>query len=350
MKILVTGTAGFIGFHLAKKLLERGDEVIGMDNINDYYDVNLKYGRLKVLGIAHEDIVDKKFTASTMFPKHKFIKLDLSDKEGMNSLFETEKFDAVCNLAAQAGVRYSLENPHAYIDSNIVGFMNILEGCRHNNVKNLSYASSSSVYGLNKSQPFKTSDKTEHQVSVYAATKKSNEMLAHTYSHLYNIQTTGLRFFTVYGPWGRPDMAPMLFTDAILHDRAIKVFNFGKMSRDFTYIDDIVEGLINVIDNPATKNDAWDPENPEIQSSSAPYRIYNIGNNAPVDLMKFIETIENSLGKTAEKNMLPIQPGDVESTYADTSELMKDFHYKPDTPLDKGVSEFTKWYREFYNI
>ncbi len=350
MKILVTGTAGFIGFHLAKKLLERGDEVVGIDNINDYYDVNLKYGRLKELGIDQEEIEDNKPITSTMFPKHKFLKLDLANKEAMNSLFEVEQFDAVCNLAAQAGVRYSLENPHAYIDSNIVGFMNILEGCRHHNVKNLSYASSSSVYGLNKSQPFKTSDKTEHQVSVYAATKKSNEMLAHTYSHLYSIQTTGLRFFTVYGPWGRPDMAPMLFTDAILHDRPIKVFNFGKMSRDFTYIDDIVEGLIKVIDNPATENSAWDPEDPEIQSSSAPYRIYNIGNNAPVDLMKFIETIENALGKTAEKNMLPIQPGDVESTYADTSELMKDFNYKPDTLLDEGVSEFTKWYRKFYKI
>ena len=350
MKILVTGTAGFIGFHLAKKLLERGDEVVGLDNINNYYDVNLKYGRLKELGIKKEDIEDNKPTISTMFPKHKFVKLDLADKEAMNSLFKVEQFEAVCNLAAQAGVRYSLENPHAYIDSNIVGFMNILEGCRYNNVKNLSYASSSSVYGLNKSQPFKTSDKTEHQVSVYAATKKSNEMLAHTYSHLHGIQTTGLRFFTVYGPWGRPDMAPMLFTDAILNNRPIKVFNFGKMSRDFTYIDDIVEGLIKVIDNPATENSAWDPEDPEIQSSSAPYHIYNIGNNAPVDLMKFIETIENSLEKTAEKNMLPIQPGDVESTYADTSELMKDFNYKPDTPLDKGVSEFIKWYRKFYNI
>jgi UDP-glucuronate 4-epimerase len=268
----------------------------------------------------------------------------------MNTLFEREKFDAVCNLAAQAGVRYSLENPHAYIESNVVGFLNILEGCRHHNVKNLAYASSSSVYGLNKSQPFKTSDKTEHQVSVYAATKKSNEMLAHTYSHLYGIQTTGLRFFTVYGPWGRPDMAPMLFTDAILHDRPIKVFNFGKMSRDFTYIDDIVDGLIKVIDHPATENSAWDPEDPEIQSSSAPYHIYNIGNNAPVDLMKFIETIEDALGKTAEKNMLPIQPGDVESTYADTSGLIRDFNYKPDTPLNKGVSEFVKWYREFYAI
>jgi len=256
----------------------------------------------------------------------------------------------VCNLAAQAGVRYSLENPHAYIESNVVGFLNILEGCRHHNVKNLAYASSSSVYGLNKSQPFKTSDKTEHQVSVYAATKKSNEMLAHTYSHLYGIQTTGLRFFTVYGPWGRPDMAPMLFTDAVLHDRPIKVFNFGKMSRDFTYIDDIVDGLIKVIDNPATSNSDWDPEDPEIQSSSAPYHIYNIGNNAPVDLMKFIETIEDALGKTAEKNMLPIQPGDVESTYADTSGLMENFNYKPDTPLDAGVSEFVKWYREFYTI
>ena len=350
MKILVTGTAGFIGFHLAKKLLERGDEVVGIDNINDYYDVDLKYGRLSELGIAKEKIEDNKPTISTMFPKHTFFKLDLADKEAMNSLFESEQFDAVCNLAAQAGVRYSLENPHAYIESNIVGFMNILEGCRHHNVKNLAYASSSSVYGLNKSQPFKTSDKTEHQVSVYAATKKSNEMLAHTYSHLYGIQTTGLRFFTVYGPWGRPDMAPMLFTDAILHNRPIKVFNFGKMSRDFTYIDDIVKGLIKVIDNPATKNDAWNPEDPEIQSSSAPYRIYNIGNNAPVDLMKFIETIENSLGITAEKNMLPIQPGDVESTYADTSQLMKDFNYKPDTLLDEGVSEFTKWYRKFYNI
>ncbi len=348
MKILVTGTAGFIGFHLAKKLLERGDEVIGIDNINDYYDVNLKYGRLKELGIYQENIEDNKPITSTIFPKHKFLKLDLSDKEAMNTLFEVEQFDAVCNLAAQAGVRYSLENPHAYIDSNVVGFLNILEGCRHSNIKNLSYASSSSVYGLNKSQPFKTSDKTEHQVSVYAATKKSNEMLAHTYSHLYSIQTTGLRFFTVYGPWGRPDMAPMLFTDAILHDRPIKVFNFGKMSRDFTYIDDIVKGLIKVIDNPATENSEWDPKDPDIQSSSAPYRIYNIGNNAPVDLMKFIETIENSLGKTAEKNMLPIQPGDVESTYADTSELIKDFKYKPDTPLDEGVLAFIKWYKVFY--
>lgn len=350
MKILVTGTAGFIGYHLAKKLLERGDEVIGIDNINDYYDVNLKYGRLNELGIDKEKIEKEKEVVSTAYPKHKFIKLDLANKNGIDRLFKNEKFDAVCNLAAQAGVRYSLENPHAYVESNVLGFLNILEGCRHHGVKNLAYASSSSVYGLNKAQPFKTSDKTEHQVSVYAATKKSNEMLAHTYSHLYSIQTTGLRFFTVYGPWGRPDMAPVLFTDAILNGRAINVFNYGKMSRDFTYIDDIVDGVIKVIDNPATKNEKWDANNPEIQSSSAPYHIYNIGNNAPVDLIEFIETIEETLDKVAEKNMMPMQPGDVESTYADTSELTNNFNYKPNTSLKVGVLEFIKWYRNFYNI
>ncbi|HHD80991.1 MAG TPA: NAD-dependent epimerase [Campylobacterales bacterium] len=350
MKILVTGTAGFIGYHLAKKLLERGDEVVGIDNINDYYDVNLKYGRLNELGIDTTEIEEKKAIVSSKYPRHKFIKLDLADTKGMDLLFKNEKFDAVCNLAAQAGVRYSLENPHAYVESNILGFLNILEGCRHHGVNNLAYASSSSVYGLNKSQPFKTSDKTEHQVSVYAATKKSNEMLAHTYSHLYGIHTTGLRFFTVYGPWGRPDMAPMLFTDAILNDRAIKVFNYGKMSRDFTYIDDIVEGIIKVIDSPAQKNENWSAIDPEIQSSSAPYHIYNIGNNAPLYLMEFIETIEKSLGKVAEKNMMPMQPGDVESTYADTTELTRNFDYKPNTTLTEGVTEFVKWYREFYKI
>lgn len=348
MKILVTGTAGFIGFHLAKKLLERGDEVIGLDNVNDYYDVNLKYGRLKELGIKKENIEEKQFTSSTLFPKHKFIKLDLADREGMGKLFKEEKFDAVMHLAAQAGVRYSLENPHAYIDSNVVGFMNILEGCRHNGVKNLSYASSSSVYGLNKSQPFKTSDHTDHPVSLYAATKKSNEMMAHTYAHLYGLQVTGLRFFTVYGPWGRPDMAPMLFTDAILNDRPIKVFNHGKMSRDFTYIDDIVDGIIKVIDNPASSNPDWNAENPTPDSSSAPHKIYNIGNNAPVALMEFIETIENTLGKVAEKNMMPMQDGDVVSTFADTSGLMNDFNYKPDKDLSDGISEFVAWYKEFY--
>ena len=348
MKILVTGTAGFIGHALAKKLLERGDEVVGMDNINDYYDVNLKYGRLKELGISQEEIKDKNFVNSTVFPKHKFIKLDLADREGMDKLFKEEKFDAVMNLAAQAGVRYSLENPHAYIDSNVTGFLNILEGCRNHNVKNLAYASSSSVYGLNKSQPFKTSDKTEHQVSIYAATKKSNEMMAHTYSHLYGIQTTGLRFFTVYGPWGRPDMAPMLFTDAILNDRAIKVFNHGDMSRDFTYIDDIVDGIIKVIDNPAQINKEWNAKDPEIQSSSAPYTLYNIGNNEPLSLMEFIETIEKALGKVAEKTMLPMQDGDVQSTYADVSGLISNFSYKPDTKLADGIGEFIKWYKEFY--
>ena len=348
MKILVTGAAGFIGYHLSKKLLERGDEVIGIDNINDYYDVNLKYGRLAELGIDKDSISEKQSVHSSSYEKFTFIKLDLSDREGMAKLFEDNGFDAVCNLAAQAGVRYSLENPNAYIDSNVVGFMNILEGCRHNGVTNLAYASSSSVYGLNKSQPFKTSDHTDHQVSIYAATKKSNEMMAHTYAHLYGIQATGLRFFTVYGPWGRPDMAPMLFTDAILNDRAIKVFNHGKMSRDFTYIDDIVDGIIKVIDKPATPSDSFDASSPNPALSSAPYRIYNIGNNAPVSLMGFIETIECALGKEAEKNFMEMQAGDVESTYADTSALMKDFDYNPYTSLEEGVGAFVSWYKDFY--
>ena len=335
MKILVTGTAGFIGFHLAKKLLERGDEVVGLDNINDYYDVNLKYGRLKELGIDPTKIEENQTVTSTIFPKHTFIKLDLADKDQMEALFKKEQFDAVCNLAAQAGVRYSLENPHAYIDSNIQGFMNILEGCRQNGIKNLSYASSSSVYGLNKEQPFKTSDQVDRPISIYAATKKSNELMAHTYSHLFGISTTGLRFFTVYGPWGRPDMAPMLFADAILHDRAIKVFNQGDMSRDFTYIDDIVDGCIKVIDNPNEKD---------------LYQIYNIGNNAPVQLMDFIKALENALGKEAKKEYLPMQPGDVKSTYADVSGLMNDFDYKPDTSIHEGVNKFAQWYRAFYHI
>ncbi|HFD13938.1 MAG TPA: NAD-dependent epimerase [Epsilonproteobacteria bacterium] len=348
MKILVTGAAGFIGYHLSRKLLERGDEVIGIDNINDYYDINLKYGRLHELGIDKDSISEKERVHSSSYEKFIFIKLDLSDREGMAKLFEDNSFDAVCNLAAQAGVRYSLENPNAYIASNVVGFMNILEGCRHNGVTNLAYASSSSVYGLNKSQPFKTSDHTDHQISIYAATKKSNEMMAHTYAHLYGIQATGLRFFTVYGPWGRPDMAPMLFTDAILNDRAIKVFNHGKMSRDFTYIDDIVDGIIKVIDKPATPSDSFDASSPNPALSSAPYRIYNIGNNAPVSLMGFIETIENALGKEAEKNFMEMQAGDVESTYADTSALMKDFDYNPYTSLEEGVGAFVSWYKDFY--
>jgi len=352
VKILVTGTAGFIGFHLAKKLLERGDEVVGIDNINDYYDVNLKYGRLKELGINRDEVESSNSPLdihhSKLYGNHSFYKMDLADSESMQQLFKTEKFDAVCNLAAQAGVRYSLENPHAYIQSNIVGFLNILEGCRNTNVKNLCYASSSSVYGLNESQPFKTTDKTEHQVSLYAATKKSNEMMAHTYAHLYGIQTTGLRFFTVYGPWGRPDMAPMLFTDAILNNRPIKVFNNGQMSRDFTYIDDIVDGVIKVIDKPAQPNKKWNAKDPDISSSSAPYKIYNIGNNSPLPLMTFIETLEEVLDKKAEKNFMPMQDGDVVSTYADVSGLIEDFGYKPDTKLADGIGEFVKWYREFY--
>lgn len=348
MKILITGTAGFIGFHLAQKLLERGDEVIGLDNINDYYDVNLKYARLNELGINKEEISTNRLIQSKTYPKHKFIKMDLSNTNEIYALFEKENFDAVCNLAAQAGVRYSIENPHTYIDSNVKGFMNILEACRHNEVKKLSYASSSSVYGLNKSQPFKTSDHTDHPVSLYAATKKSNEMMAHTYSHLYNISTSGLRFFTVYGPWGRPDMAPMLFADAILNNRAIKVFNHGNMSRDFTYVGDIVDGIIKVIDNPSQANKNFDPNTPNPSISSAPYRIYNIGNNAPVSLLDFIKTIETSIGIEAKKNFLDMQDGDVVSTYADTNDLIKDFDYKPDMNLQDGIKEFVSWYRKFY--
>jgi UDP-glucuronate 4-epimerase len=348
MKILVTGTAGFIGFHLAKLLLERGDEVVGIDNINDYYDVNLKYARLSELGI--ENPKEGEVSTSTCYKKCRFIHMDISDTQAMYRLFENEKFDAVCNLAAQAGVRYSLENPHTYIQSNVLGFMNILEACRKYGVDNLSYASSSSIYGLNTSQPFKTSDHTDHQISIYAATKKSNEVMAHTYAHLYGIRTTGLRFFTVYGPWGRPDMAPMLFADAILNDRAIKVFNHGKMSRDFTYIDDIVDGIVKVIDNPATANSNFDTQNPDPSSSFAPYRIYNIGNNAPLPLMTFIQTLEDALGKKAEKNFMDMQDGDVVSTYADVSDLMRDFNYKPDTILADGVAHFVTWYKDFYKV
>ncbi|MFX4233884.1 NAD-dependent epimerase [Aliarcobacter butzleri] len=357
MKILVTGTAGFIGYHLAKKLLNRGDEVVGLDNINDYYDVNLKYARLNELGILKEEIIENKLISSKTYPKHKFVKMDLSDTENIYKLFETEKFDAVSNLAAQAGVRYSIENPHAYIDSNIKGFMNILEACRHSDVKNLCYASSSSVYGLNKSQPVKTTDKTDTPISLYAATKKSNELMAHTYSHLFKISTTGLRFFTVYGPWGRPDMAPMLFTNAILNNKEIKVFNHGNMSRDFTYIDDIVDGIIKVIDNPAKPSDnftkeskAFDANNPDPSISSAPYRIYNIGNNSPVQLLDFIKTLEKAIGKEATKNFMDMQDGDVVSTYADVSDLINDFGYKPDTSLEVGIERFVKWYKEFYGV
>jgi UDP-glucuronate 4-epimerase len=349
MKILVTGVAGFIGFHLTKRLLEDGHEVIGLDNINDYYDVTLKYGRLLELGIEKHQIQEGAYCTSSTFGSFQFIRMDLSDTVSMQSLFESNHFDGVCHLAAQAGVRYSLENPMAYIDSNIIGFTHILEGCRHQKVGHLVYASSSSVYGLNQSQPFSTSHHTDHPVSLYAATKKSNELMAHTYSHLYDIPTTGLRFFTVYGEWGRPDMAPMIFTKAILEDKEIKIFNHGKMSRDFTYIADIVEGIMKVLFQPASPSEAFDATLPNPSISSAPYRIYNIGNNAPVSLMEFVETIEESLGKKAKKQFLPMQAGDVESTYADTSDLMKDFHYQPHTPLKEGIDAFTKWYQSFYS-
>jgi UDP-glucuronate 4-epimerase len=348
MKILVTGTAGFIGFHLAKYLLDRGDEVIGLDNINNYYDVNLKYARLSELGINAPK--EAQIQHSSNYKKHKFIKIDISDTQAIERLFEAEKFDAVCNMAAQAGVRYSLENPHTYIQSNVMGFMNILESCRKYAVNNLSYASSSSIYGLNTSQPFKNSDPTNHPISIYAMTKKSNELMAHTYAHLYGIATTGLRFFTVYGEWGRPDMAPMLFADAILNNREIKVFNHGKMSRDFTYINDIVEGIVKVIDNPASAQKYFDTNNPNPAESSAPYRIYNIGHNAPTSLMSFIEILEKSLNITAKKQFMDLQEGDVVSTYADVSDLIKDFNYKPKTNLDIGIPKFVSWYKDFYKV
>jgi len=355
MKILVTGTAGFIGFHLANRLAARGDEVVGLDNINDYYDIRVKYGRLKESGIIQkiedgENIEYNKLITSKKYPNYKFIKLNLEDKENLDKLFKDEKFDAVCNLAAQAGVRYSLTNPMAYMDSNIIGFMNILEACRNFDVKNLSYASSSSVYGMNEKQPFSTKDSVDHPISLYAASKKSNELMAHTYSHLFNISTTGLRFFTVYGPWGRPDMALFLFTKAIFEDKPIDVFNYGEMQRDFTYIDDIVEGVVRVIDNPAKPNESFDKLNPDPSSSTAPYKVYNIGNNAPVKLMDFIEALEKKIGKIAKKNMLPIQPGDVPSTYADVSDLINDLGYKPNTSIEEGISKFVDWYREFFNI
>jgi UDP-glucuronate 4-epimerase len=350
MKILVTGTAGFIGFHLVNKLLKRGDEVIGIDNINDYYDVNLKYNRLRETGIEQAKIKYNEPVQSQKYEKYTFIQLDISDREKIEKLFINYSFDIVCNLAAQAGVRYSIENPHSYIDSNIVGFANILEGCRHSKVKHLIYASSSSVYGLNEKMPLSTSDEVNHPVSLYAASKKSNELMAHTYSHLFNLRTTGLRFFTVYGPWGRPDMAYFLFTDAILKRHPIKIFNHGKMERDFTYVSDIIDGIEKVIDNPAQGNENWDALYPNPSSSKAPYKVFNIGNNEPVKLLDFVKAIEEALGKKAEKIMMEIQPGDVEKTYADVSPLMKYFNYKPSTPIRKGIQEFIDWYKNFYNI
>jgi len=350
MKILITGTAGFIGFHLATKLISRGDEIVGLDSINDYYDIRVKYGRLEMTGISQEKIEYNQLIQSSIHPNYQFIQLNLEDKENLQKLFSEQKFDRVINLAAQAGVRYSLTHPEAYMDANIVGFLNILECCRHHQIQHLTYASSSSVYGLNENQPFSTKDNVDHPISLYAASKKANELMAHTYSHLYKIPTTGLRFFTVYGPWGRPDMALFLFTKAILENRPIDVFNYGEMQRDFTYVDDIVEGIIRVNDNPPKENPDWDPNSDDASVSSAPYKIYNIGNNNPVKLMDFITAIENKLGIIAEKNMLPIQAGDVPSTYADVSDLIRDLDYKPETTIQEGIDKFVDWYREFFKV
>ncbi|WP_339703653.1 NAD-dependent epimerase [Algoriphagus aquimarinus] len=348
MKYLVTGTAGFIGFHVAQQLLERGDEVVGLDIINDYYDINLKYARLAHMGIQRDQVKKGEMVQSDTVEGYRFIQLDLSVKEPLLDLFAQEKFDVVIHLAAQAGVRYSLSHPEVYIESNIVAYLNILEACRFHPVKHLVYASSSSVYGSNEKMPFSTSDSVDHPISLYAASKKSNELMAHTYSHLFNIPTTGLRFFTVYGPWGRPDMALFLFTEAILKDEPIQVFNYGNMKRDFTYIDDIVKGVIKVADRPASPNAEFDSQNPDPGSSKAPYKVYNIGNSSPVLLMDYIHAVEKGLGKEAKMNMLPLQPGDVPASHAEVSDLVRDTGYKPDTPIDQGVKSFTDWYLDYY--
>lgn len=342
MKVLVTGAAGFIGFHVSQSLLKKGHDVVGLDAINDYYDINLKFNRLQELGILKDEaeIYNKLTTGSKHQGSFKFIRLKLEDREHLPELFKDEKFDVVCNLAAQAGVRYSLENPETYVDSNIVGFLNILECCRHNQIKHLVYASSSSVYGLNEEIPFSTSDNVDRPISLYAASKKSNELMAHTYSHLFNIPTTGLRFFTVYGPWGRPDMALFLFTEAISQDKPIKVFNYGNMERDFTYIDDIVEGVVRICTNPVEKR----------KSEGQLYKVYNIGNNDSVKLMDFIKEIEDNLGKKAEMDLMPIQPGDVAKTWANVDALIKDYNYAPNTPVKDGIKAFIDWYVAYYDV
>ena len=335
MKILLTGAAGFIGMTTALKLLARGDEVVGLDNLNDYYDVTLKQSRLNRL-LPH--------------PNFRFVKLDVGDRPGIADLFAAEKFDRVIHLAAQAGVRYSLQNPHAYVDSNLIGFVNILEGCRHSGVQHLVYASSSSVYGGNTKMPFSEHDSVDHPVSLYAATKKANELMAHTYSHLFGLPTTGLRFFTVYGPWGRPDMALFLFTKAILEGRPIEVFNHGNMQRDFTFVDDIVEGVIRVLDRVAAPNPAYDPAEADPATSNVPYRMFNIGNNNPVPLLDFIGCIEDALGKKAEKRLLPLQDGDVPATYANTDALNEWVGFVPGTPIQVGIGRFVAWYRDYYKV
>ena len=334
-KTLVTGSAGFIGFHLAKRLLEQGEEVVGLDNLNEYYDINLKKARLEQLA---------------NYDNFRFAKLDLVDRTGMESLFATEKFDTVVNLAAQAGVRHSIENPHTYIDSNLVGFINVLEGCRHTKVNHLVFASSSSVYGANTTMPFSIHHNVDHPISLYAATKKANELMAHSYAHLYRLPCTGLRFFTVYGPWGRPDMAMFLFAKAILAGEPIQVFNNGLMQRDFTYIDDIVEGIVRVVDNIAEPDPKWESSAPDPGTSAAPYRNYNIGNNQPVKLLYLIEVLEKALGKKAEKVYLPLQPGDVPASFADVDDLVKDVDFKPTTLIEDGVARFVDWYRSYYEV
>ncbi len=340
MKVLVTGVAGFIGSHVALRLLARGDDVVGLDNLNDYYAVSLKEARLRRVENAACENPSGQFS---------FIKMDIADRSGTEQLFRDGKLDRVVHLAAQAGVRYSIENPHAYIDSNIVGFTNILEGCRHNKVDHLVYASSSSVYGANESLPFSVHDNIDHPLSLYAASKKANELMAHTYSHLYELPTTGLRFFTVYGPWGRPDMALFLFTRAILAGEPINVFNYGKHKRDFTYIDDIVEGIVRTLDSTANPNPHWDGKNPDPGTSAAPWRVYNIGNNNPVDLDDYIAAIEAALGMKAEKNLLPLQPGDVPDTFADVDALVEDVGYKPETDVRTGIARFVEWYKDYYH-
>ena len=335
MKILVTGTAGFIGFHLAQRLLDRGDAVVGVDNVNDYYDVALKEARLALL-MNH--------------PRFRFVKLDLADRAGMDRLFAGEKPQRVAHLAAQAGVRYSLVNPHAYVEANLVGFMNVLEGCRRHQVEHLVYASSSSVYGANTRLPFSVHDNVDHPVSLYAATKKANELMAHTYSHLYGLPTTGLRFFTVYGPWGRPDMALFRFTRAILHGEPIEVYNHGQMRRDFTYIDDIVEGVVRVIDRIPLPDPTWCGDAPNPSSSRAPYRLYNIGNHNPVELLHLIDVLERALGRKAEQRRLPMQPGDVPATFADIDDLARDTGFRPSTPIEEGVPKFVSWFRTYYKV
>ena len=334
-KYLVTGAAGFIGFSVARRLLARGDTVVGLDNLNDYYDVQLKQDRLSQL------------VSQSQF---RFVRADVADRNAIPALFSADQFDIVIHLAAQAGVRYSIQNPHAYVDSNLVGFVNILEGCRHHAVRHLAYASSSSVYGANTTTPFSVHHNVDHPLSLYAATKKANELMAHTYSQLYGLPTTGLRFFTVYGPWGRPDMALFKFTKAILEGQPIDVYNYGQMKRDFTYVEDIVEGVIRAADRPAEPNAAWSGQTPDPGTSLAPYRIYNIGNHQPVELLHFIAVLERCLGKTAEKNLLPLQPGDVPETCADVEDLMRDVDFQPATPIEQGIVRFVEWYRSYYGV